>query len=123
MHCYEICADGSLKPRDGVWQVPCGTQGLAVTRDLFLYSSSYGRNNRSRIYVVRHGKRSTDLDRARLARFHASSLSEGMTVCGDDVYLVYASGARAYKKGRDRPRNIIGRLHKAPLSSLRELCH
>jgi hypothetical protein len=123
MHCYEVRADGSLKPRDGIWQVPRATQGLAVTRGLFIFSSSYGRNKRSRICVVRRGKGSTDLKRARLARFRAPSMSEGMTVCGDDVYLVYESGARAYKADRDKPRNIIGRLHKAPLSSLRALCH
>jgi hypothetical protein len=122
MHCYEVRPDGSLRARDGVWQVPRATQGLAVTKDMFVYSSSYGRNNRSRIYLVLRGRASSDLDEARLASFRAPSMSEGMTLCGADVYLVYESGAREYRKGRDKPRNVIGRLHKASLSSLRRLC-
>lgn len=122
MHCYEVAPDGSLEARDGVWQVPRATQGLAVTDDLFIYSCSYGRNERSRIYVVRRGNGSTDLAKARRAGFFAPSMSEGMTVCGADLYVAYESGAREYRKGPDKPRNVIGRLHKAPLASLRKLC-
>lgn len=122
MRCYEVRRDGSLKRRDGVWQVPKATQGLAVTQDMFVFSSSYGRNNRSRIYVVRRDEGSTDLDKGRYVYFHAPSMSEGITICGEDVYLVYESGAREYTKGADKPRNIIGRLHKTSLASLRKLC-
>jgi hypothetical protein len=122
MHCYEVRANGVLRPRDGVWQVPRATQGLVVTKDVFVYSCSYGRNNRSWIYVVRRGDGSSDLDETKLARFRAPSMSEGMTLCGADVYLAYESGARAYNTGGDKPRNVIGRLHRAPLASLRKLC-
>ncbi|MFZ5896925.1 MAG: hypothetical protein ACOY0T_38060 [Myxococcota bacterium] len=122
MHCYEVAADGSLEPRDGVWQVPRATQGLAVTDGMFIYSCSWGRNDRSSIYLVRRGAGSTDLDKARLARFFAPSMSEGVTVCGSDIYIVYESGAREYNIGPDRPRNRITRLHKASLASLEKLC-
>jgi hypothetical protein len=122
MHSYEVAKDGSLAVRDGIWQVPRQTQGLAVTDDLFIYSCSYGRNNRSRLYVVRRGKGSTDLDEARLASFLAPSMSEGVTVCGNHVYVVYESGARAYNTGPDKPRNSIGRLHRAALEALGRLC-
>jgi hypothetical protein len=69
MHCYDVGKDGSLRERDGVWQVPRATQGLAVTADMFIYSNSYGRNKRSRIYLVRRGDASADLDEARFASF------------------------------------------------------
>jgi hypothetical protein len=122
MHCYDVGKNGSLRERDGVWQVPRATQGFAVTDDMFIYSSSYGRNNRGRIYLVRRGDASADLDDARFVSFPAPSMSEGVTICGGHAYLVFESGARAYRKGRDKPRNIIGRLHRASLSSLARLC-
>ena len=123
MHSYEVANDGSLRARDGLWQVPRRTQGLAVTNESFIDSCSYGRNNRSRLYVVRRGKGSAELDEARPASFLAPSMSEGVTVCGDDVYVVYESGARVYNAGPDKPRNSIGRLHRASLEALVGLLH
>jgi hypothetical protein len=64
--------------------VPTKTQGLVVTKDFFIFSTSLGRNNRSNLYVLRRGKDETDLDKARLFCFRSPSMSEGIAVYGDD---------------------------------------
>jgi hypothetical protein len=121
MHCYQVGDNGALRRCDGVWQVPRATQGLVVTEDMFIYSSSYGRNTRGRMYLVRRGDGPADLDESRVISFFAPSMSEGMTLCGAHVYVVFESGASEYRNDRDKPRNIIGRLHRAALSSLADL--
>jgi hypothetical protein len=103
------------------WCVPRKTQGLVVTEDLFIYSTSHGRNNRSNIYVVRRGEGSSDLDTARMFCFRSPSMSEGLTVYGNDIYVAYESGAAYYSQASDKPDNIIEDLHKAPLSKLESL--
>ena len=121
MHSYTVRNDGDLGYRPGTWQVPTKTQGLVVTKDVFIYSTSLGRNNRSNIYVVRRGKGSSSLNTARMYCFRAPSMSEGLTVYGKGVYVAYESGARYYSGAKDKPINIIEDLHKAPLSSLKKL--
>lgn len=121
MHSYTVSDSGDLGYRPGSWEVPTKTQGLVVTEDLFIYSTSLGRPNRSNIYVVRRGPDSADLDTARLHCFRAPTMSEGMAVYGDDVYVVYESGAHYYSKDDEKPENIIGSLHRAPVARLAEL--
>lgn len=114
MHRYRINGNGSLTTLPGSWEVPKKTQGLLVTRNHFVYSTSYGRDKRSNLYVVRQGQ--TDLDRATLKCFRAPSMSEGIAEHGGSVYLLFESGSHKY--ARPRPMNVIGNLHRAPLSSL-----
>ncbi|WP_344679922.1 hypothetical protein [Saccharopolyspora taberi] len=122
MQSYKVGADGGLTKQEGSWEVPTKTQGVVVTEDLFIYSTSHGRNNRSNIYVVGRGKGETDLDDAKLSCFRSPSMSEGLTVYGDDVYVAYESGASFYADDpKDKPRNIISNLHKASLASLAKL--
>ena len=121
MFSYDVTDGGDLVDRPGSWQVPRKTQGLVVTADLFIYSSSHGRNNRSNIYVVRRGEGSSSLDTARLRCFRAPSMAEGLTVYGSNVYVAYESGASYYSQADDKPDNIIEDLHKAPMSELEEL--
>ncbi|MBL1074623.1 hypothetical protein JK358_09460 [Nocardia sp. 2] len=122
MYSYRVGENGDLSGREGPWQVPTKTQGLVVTDDLFIYSTSFTRPNRSNIYVVRRGEGSTDLDKARLRCVRAPSMSEGLTVFGDDVYLAFESGAAYYRSDPDnQPRNIIEHLHRVPLAELDEL--
>ncbi|WP_214401057.1 hypothetical protein [Pseudonocardia lacus] len=118
MASYTVGDDGELEQRPGVWEVPRKTQGLVVTEDLFIYSTSHGRNNRSNIYVVRRGEGSSQLDTARLGCFRAPSMSEGLTVYGDDVYVAFESGADYYSQAPDKPDNVITELHEAPLALL-----
>lgn len=112
----------------GSWvQIPKKTQGLAVTSSHFLFSTSYGRGNRSNVYVVRRGHRY--LDRAHpqdLVCFAAPSMSEGMALSGGQLFLTFESASYAYRTDPcDKPifegsctRNIISHLHRAPLAKL-----
>lgn len=122
MRAYEVRDSGALSARAGVWQVPKATQGLVVTKGMFVYSCSWGRRNRSRIYLVRRGEGSSSLEKAHKRTFRAPSMSEGMTLSDHELYVVYESGAHEYRKGERKPRNIIDRLHRAPLSELERLC-
>lgn len=128
MKSYKVDTSGQLTPASTIWEVPTKTQGLVVTKDFFVFSTSLGRNNRSNLYVVRRGKDETDLDKARLFCFRSPSMSEGIAVYGDDLYVLYESGARKYnplptpgKPRPDVPRNKIANLHRTKLASLEEL--
>src|SRR6185503_850150 len=116
MESYVVGADGQLKATSERWEVPMKTQGLVVTKDLFVFSTSLGNDNRSNVYVIRRGKGEHDLSTARLVCFRAPSMSEGMAVHGDNVYLVFESAADYYVK--KNPRNVIPNAHRAPLAKL-----
>ncbi len=96
------------------------TQGLAVLEDYFVYSTSYGRTNRSNLYVVRRGY--TQLDEANkddmLKCFRAPTMSEGVTLSQGKIYVVYESGAAKYANGTPKPDRIIKHLHVASKSDL-----
>jgi hypothetical protein len=115
MYQYRINPNGSLTTINRAWEVPTKTQGLLVTRNHFIFSTSYGRTNRSNLYVVRRGQ--PDLDKAKLKCFRAPSMSEGMTDFGGRAYLVFESGSHLFRSD-PRTLNVIRRLHKTPLSAL-----
>jgi hypothetical protein len=129
MESYKVERSGRLLPgAGGPWEVPTKTQGVVVTKDFFIFSTSLGRNNRSNLYVVRRGKGERDLDEARLFCFRSPSMAEGISIYGDDLYVLHESGADIYNPDKtltdlkpDRPRNIISNLHRAKLASLEEL--
>ncbi|MFC0624631.1 hypothetical protein [Kribbella deserti] len=115
MYQYKINANGSLTTINRAWEIPTKTQGLLVAKNHFIFSTSYGRSNRSNVYVVRRGQ--PDLDRARLKCFRAPSMSEGLTEFGGRAYLVFESGSHLYRSD-SRTLNVIPRMHKTPLSAL-----
>jgi hypothetical protein len=118
MYEYKIADDGTLTTVAGAWEVPTKTQGLTVTANHFIYSTSYGRTNRSNIYVVKRGQK--DLDAAALSCFRAPSMTEGITEYNGTAYLVYESASHLY--GSDPTTlNVIPRMHKATISSLTSL--
>ncbi|MFI6678521.1 hypothetical protein [Kribbella sp. NPDC050470] len=118
MYEYKIADDGTLTTVAGAWEVPTKTQGLTVTANHFIYSTSYGRTNRSNIYVVKRGQK--DLDAAALSCFRAPSMTEGITEYNGTAYLVYESASHLY--GSDPATlNVIPRMHKATISSLTSL--
>ena len=89
-----------------------------VTANHFIYSTSYGRGNRSNLYVVKRGQK--DLDAAALSCFRAPSMTEGITEYNGTAYLVYESASHLY--GSDpNTLNVIPRMHKASISSLTSL--
>lgn len=114
MYAYKVNSNGSLTTQSGSYQVPMKTQGLAVLSDRFIFSTSYGRDNRGNIYVVKRGY--PNLDKATLRCFRAPSMNEGMTVYGNYVYVVFEGGSYAY---RGSARNPITHAHKGDLSKLR----
>jgi hypothetical protein len=115
MYEYKIADDGTLTTVAGAWEVPTKAQGLLVTATHFIYSTSYGRGNRSNLYVVRRGQ--PDLDAAQLSCFRAPSMTEGITEYNGTAYLVYESASHLY--GSDPTTlNVISKLHKASVSSL-----
>ena len=118
MYEYKIADDGTLTTVAGAWEVPTKTQGLTVTANHFIYSTSYGRGNRSNLYVVKRGQK--DLDAAALSCFRAPSMTEGITEYNGTAYLVYESGSYLYS-GDPATLNVIPRLHKASISSLTSL--
>ena len=118
MYEYKIKADGSLTTINKAWEIPTKTQGLLVTKSHFIFSTSYGRDKLSNLYVVRRGQ--PDLDKAKLTCFRAPSMSEGMTDFGGKAYLVFESGSYKYRSD-PKTKNVITRLHKASISSLTSL--
>ena len=118
MYEYKIADDGTLTTQSGAWEIPTKTQGLTVTANHFIYSTSYGRGNRSNIYVVKRGQK--DLDAAALSCFRAPSMTEGITEYNGTAYLVYESGSYLYASD-PATLNVIPRLHKASISSLTSL--
>lgn len=113
MHRYEVDDDGSLETKEA-YEVPMKTQGLLVTKDHFIYSTSSDRNNRSNIYIVDHGAKSIDRDSTWC--FRAPSLSQGITRYDGNAYLLFESGAKKYESGN--PRNKIGKMHKVKTAEL-----
>lgn len=119
MYRYQVNDDGSLTEKQS-WEVPIKMQGLLVTPEYFVYSTSFGRTNRSNIYVTDRDEH--DLDKAALSCFRAPSMSEGLTEHEGDAYLVFESAASFYRGDEgERARNVIPDLHKAPLSGLVQL--
>jgi hypothetical protein len=118
MYEYKIADDGTLTTVAGAWEVPTKTQGLTVTASHFIYSTSYGRGNRSNLYVVKRGQK--DLDAAALSCFRAPSMTEGITELNGTAYLVYESGSYLYS-GDPATLNVIPRMHKATITSLTSL--
>ncbi|TCM45151.1 hypothetical protein [Kribbella sp. VKM Ac-2568] len=118
MYQYKINSNGSLTTINKAWEVPTKTQGLLVTGSHFVFSTSYGRDKRSNLYVVRRGQ--PDLDKAKLSCFRAPSMSEGITEYGGRAYLVFESGSHVYRSD-PKTLNVISHLHKATISSLTSL--
>jgi hypothetical protein len=119
MAAYKVQGDGDLERMNGEWEVPKKAQGLVVRKNMFVFSTSLGNDNRSNIYVVKRGEGERKLSAERLTCFRAPSMAEGLTVYGDDIFLIFESAA-AYYKAKD-PRNVIADAHKTPIAVLERL--
>ena len=113
----------------GDWtQVPKKTQGLMVTASHFVFSTSYGSQNRGNIYVIRRGQKLLDNAYPQdLTCFAAPSMAEGVTQANGQAFLTFESGSFKYRRDAcDKPqpfegdctRNIITSLHRAPVGAL-----
>ncbi len=101
----------------GNWrQVPLKTQGLTVTKTHFIFSTSYTREARSNVYVVRRGYKFLDNAYPQdLTCFAAPSMTEGITRSNGQAYLSFESGSYEYRSGA---RNAVTHLHRASVDAL-----
>jgi hypothetical protein len=120
MHKYPVDSSGVLSSSIASWQAPTKAQGVVIYPNRFIFSTSYGRTNRSNVYVVDSNSYSSSLDTAKLKCFRAPSLAEGMTSWGGRAYLAYEGGGPVYSQD-PTTLNKIKNLHYAYLSTLAAL--
>ncbi len=130
MYRFSIGPKGGLQRIGGPgnWQqVPKKSQGLAVTKDHFIFSTSHTSIATSNVYVIRRGKKL--LDKAYpedLTCFAAPSMSQGITLSNGKAFLSFESGSFRYRadpcdKGifdGDCTRNVVTHLHRASRAAL-----
>jgi hypothetical protein len=78
---------------------PPRSQGLAVTDDGFVFSTSWGRKNPSELISISHS--------GEVKHLTAPNMSEGLVIVNGQVYVVYESGASAYQYDGNHPSNHI----------------
>lgn len=110
MHAYSVAGDGTIT-RGTEYQVPKKTQGMTVAGGKFIYSTSYGRGNRSNIYTVDEG--ATEIEPSAKC-YRAPSMSQGVADHDGRLYVLYESGSSKFTD--PGPRNDIRHLHEADVS-------
>jgi hypothetical protein len=126
MRTYSVDGDGNLHQTSGDIEVPKKTQGLLVLPNYFIFSTSYRRDKRSNIYVVKRGYSSlqASYNSGDLRCVRAPVMSEGMTINNDRVYQLFESGADCYRYGEPDcgshtfPDRVITHLYRAPRTAL-----
>jgi hypothetical protein len=97
-------------------QVPKKAQGLTVTNNHFIFSTSQHVDYRSNVYVERRGyKYLDDAYPGDLTCFAAPTMSEGVTRSNGITFLSFESGSYKY---RGSALNVITHLHRTPTSTL-----
>jgi hypothetical protein len=126
MRTYSVDAAGNLHQSSGDIEVPKKTQGLLVLPNYFVFSTSYGRDRRSNVYVVKRGYRSltTSYRNGNLRCVRIPTMSEGMSIANDRIYQLFESGADCYRYGEPAcgsnttPDRVITHLYRTPRTSL-----
>jgi hypothetical protein len=127
MRTYSVDANGDLHQTSGDIQVPKKTQGLLVLPNYFVFSTSYGRTQRSNVYVVKRGYTSlaTSYNNGNLRCVRAPTMSEGLTIADDKIYQLFESGADCYRyhepacgSSNDAPDRVITNLQRIPRATL-----
>ena len=120
MEAWDQSATGALTESNVVRKVPAKTQGMVETSTRFLFSTSYGRNDRSNIWVTpKNITTSTyadgdDIRDANSYCMRAPSMSEGMAIGAGRVWVNYEGGSHTYTgptAGTDWSRNPIKHVH------------
>jgi hypothetical protein len=78
---------------------PPRSQGLAVTEDGYVFSTSWGRENPSELISISHS--------GEVKHLTAPNMSEGLVIVNGQVHVVYESGASAYQYDGNHPSNHI----------------
>ncbi|WP_139320540.1 glutaminyl-peptide cyclotransferase [Saccharomonospora sp. CUA-673] len=87
------------------------TQGMTVADGTFIYSTSYGRTNRSNIYTVDEG--ATEIDPTARC-YRAPSMTQGITDHNGRLYVLNESGAAKFAD--PPPRNDVRHVHEADVA-------
>jgi len=96
---------------------PAKTQGVAVTSQGVVFTTSWTRGDRSNVWVFKRGV-ATRTD-ANNSCFRAPSMIEGVTTLNGRAYVVYEGAAYKYHHdGNGTPRNSVSRIHSAALGDL-----
>lgn len=126
MRSYRVDAKGNLHATSGPIQVPKKTQGVQVLPNHFVFSTSFGRGNRSNLYVVKRGYSSlaASYNARELRCVRIPTMSEGVTASGGQIYVLFESGADCYVHhekacgGSSGPDRVIRRLFRIPRGKL-----
>lgn len=111
MYEYSVSSTGRLSAIGSSWKVPAKTQGVMITSNRFVFSSSDG-YDRGRLRVTERRRDYTD---GAGRCFRSPSMSEGITASGGKAYIAYEGGSSLY---RDSARNVVLNLHKASIGTL-----
>ncbi len=118
---YSPNTDGSLTYTGEKRWVPKKTQGMTTVDGKFVFATSYGRNDRSNVWV-RPTSFTGDITDGTSFCMRAPSMIEGVTSGNSNgnqhVWAVYESGAYTYNKGLDDPDNPIKHIHWADSATL-----
>lgn len=104
MYQYRVTSDDKLEYVRTV-RTPGAVQGLTVTGTRYLWSTSCGRDNDSRI-VVWDRSRSYDGTNDYGNVYTAPNMSEGMTRIGAKLFLIFEAGSSTYDDADYRVRTI-----------------
>jgi hypothetical protein len=128
MHRYAVnLTTGELGAAGAAIQVPKKTQGLTVLPNYFIFSTSWGRHNRSNVYVVERGYSTlqTSYDNGNLRCVRIPTMSEGVTLSNNRVYQLFESGADCYRYNEPEcysstgtPDRVITHLYRTPRITL-----
>lgn len=78
-----------------IWITPDRIQGAVVTKSRVVYSQSCGRNNASKLLIYTRGAKG----KAGATPLTMPPMSENIAMRGNDLYVLFESGARKYRNG------------------------
>lgn len=115
MYQYKVGSDGKLSVVGSSWKVPPKTQGVLVTADRFVFSSSEGTTGAGKLRVT---TKTHDYTTAAGRCFRSPSMSEGITSWDGKAYLAFEGASQLYASAA---RNPVANLHKASVATLSAL--
>ncbi|WCF06825.1 hypothetical protein NDS46_21110 [Paenibacillus thiaminolyticus] len=83
------------------WTTPDRVQGMALTKNRVFYSQSCGRNNDSTLLVYTRGASGKQVSSLKMP-----PMSEGISLKGSSLYVLFESGARKYADGKYPLKNM-----------------
>jgi hypothetical protein len=113
MYEYSVADDGTLVQIGDAYEIPPKIDGAVVTADRFIFSSASGTQQSEMTVTMRAHHLADGHGRC----FRTPSMTEGMSMNGDEVFLVFESGSARYPDAVNR----VANLHSAPYAKLSAL--